>query len=175
MDADVRSGEVLRHARSRAGLSQRALARRAGVTQSVISAYEQGRREPSLATLRRLVGATGMRLQVDVVRETDSGVAATERPPLRAVVEHHRQQVLEVLGHQGIVTARLFGSAARGDDGPDSDVDLLVDLPPGLGLFALARMRRELEELLGVAVDLVPEDGLKPHLRTRVLAEAVDL
>lgn len=57
---------VLRAARKRAGLSQVELARRAGVTQSVISAYESGRRQPSLLTLAALVEAAGYELEVNV-------------------------------------------------------------------------------------------------------------
>ncbi|HEY6746335.1 MAG TPA: helix-turn-helix transcriptional regulator, partial [Mycobacteriales bacterium] len=60
------AGSVLRAARKAAGLTQAELARRAGVTQSVISAYEAGRREPSVATLSRLVDAAGATLRLHV-------------------------------------------------------------------------------------------------------------
>jgi predicted nucleotidyltransferase len=70
---------------------------------------------------------------------------------------------------------RLFGSVARGDDGPDSDVDLLVDVAPGVGLFALGRMRSEAERILGISVDIVPANSLKPDVADRVLAEAIAL
>lgn len=70
---------------------------------------------------------------------------------------------------------RGFGSGARGEDSPSSDVDLLVDLGPRVSLLQLIGLEMEMEELLGVDVDLIPASGLKPRLRDRVLAEAVPL
>jgi len=69
---------------------------------------------------------------------------------------------------------RLFGSVARGDDGPDSDIDLLVDFDQDSSLFDLMRMTRELEELLGRPVDVVSTGGLKERDR-HILSESVDL
>jgi len=71
---------------------------------------------------------------------------------------------------------RVFGSVARGQDRPDSDVDLLADLPPSLGLLGLGRLQEELESVLGgVRIDLVPAPDLKPDVRSRVEHEAVAL
>jgi hypothetical protein len=69
---------------------------------------------------------------------------------------------------------RVFGSVARGDDRPDSDIDLLVDFAPDSSLFDLMRMARELEQLLGHPVDVVSTGGLKDRDR-HILAESVDL
>jgi uncharacterized protein len=69
---------------------------------------------------------------------------------------------------------RPFGSAARGDDRPDSDIDLLVDFDEDSSLFDLMRMSRELEALLGRPVDVVSAGGLKTR-DTAILAESVDL
>jgi predicted nucleotidyltransferase len=68
----------------------------------------------------------------------------------------------------------LFGSALTGDFGEDSDVDLLVTFRPGaqVGFLTLARIKRELEDMLGRRVDLVPKGGLKPAIRDSVLASA---
>ena len=68
----------------------------------------------------------------------------------------------------------LFGSAVRGELRPDSDLDILVDFEPEarIGFMTLGRMARELSELLGRRVDLVPKEGLKPAIRAAVLAEA---
>lgn len=79
------------------------------------------------------------------------------------------------LGRLGARNIRLFGSVARGDDGPDSDVDLLVDVAPDVGLFALGRMRSEAERVLGTPVDVVPANSLKSDVVERVLAEAIAL
>jgi predicted nucleotidyltransferase len=69
---------------------------------------------------------------------------------------------------------RLFGSVARGDDRPDSDIDLLVDFDQDSSLFDLMRMTRELEELLGHPVDVVSTAGLKDR-DGHILSEFVDL
>ena len=69
---------------------------------------------------------------------------------------------------------RVFGSVARGTERRDSDV-LLIDLPAGVGLFELLRLRRELEDLLQAPVDLVPDDGLKPEVLGNVEADLVSL
>ncbi len=68
----------------------------------------------------------------------------------------------------------VFGSAARGDIRPDSDVDLLVDFKPEahIGLVRFARLSEELEGAIGRTVDLVTKSGLKPWLRATVLKEA---
>jgi predicted nucleotidyltransferase len=67
----------------------------------------------------------------------------------------------------------LFGSAVRDDFGPESDVDVLVDFEPEarVGFLTLSRMARELSELLGRPVDLVPRGGLKPSIREVVLGQ----
>lgn len=71
----------------------------------------------------------------------------------------------------GIQELSLFGSALRQDFGPHSDLDLLVTFRPEarIGFLALARVQRELAELLGRPVDLVPKRGLKPAIRDQVL------
>jgi predicted nucleotidyltransferase len=68
----------------------------------------------------------------------------------------------------------LFGSVLRGDFGPDSDVDVLVEFEPEahIGFMALSRIQRELSTLLQRPVDLVPKDGLKPMIRQAVLSSA---
>jgi len=86
-----------------------------------------------------------------------------------------RGEVLAVAGRRGARNLRVFGSVARGDDGPTSDVDLLVDLDDGVSLNALAGLQNELSDLLGVSVDVVPASMLKPRLRGRVLNEAIPI
>ncbi len=166
------AGALLRTARQQGGLSQAKLARRAGVTQSVISAYESGARQPSLATLARLVAATGSDLEVRVSSPSD--VADLDGRLARRVQEH-RKEILVLLDGCGLTNPRLFGSAARGDDKPGSDIDLLVDVPAGVGLLSLARCQAQLEALLKAPVDLVPAVDLKAGLASDVLAEAVAL
>ena len=68
---------------------------------------------------------------------------------------------------------RVFDSTARGTDRPDSDIDLLVDIGPRVSLFTLAGAEIALQRLLGVNVDLVQADALKPRLESRILRDAV--
>jgi predicted nucleotidyltransferase len=90
------------------------------------------------------------------------------------LVESRREQVLTIAARYHADRVRLFGSAARGDDGPDSDIDLLVDFDQGSSLFDLMHMARELQALFGRAVDVVSAGGLKGRDRA-ILAESVDL
>lgn len=90
----------------------------------------------------------------------------------RAVVESKRQEINDLVRqHRGISVA-LFGSAARGDDTPDSDIDFLVEFEPGSSLFDLMDLQEALQELLGVSVDVVSTGGLKErdeHIRREAI------
>jgi uncharacterized protein len=90
-------------------------------------------------------------------------------------LRRHRRAVIELAARRGARNTRVFGSIARGEDTDASDVDLLVDLDDGVGVTALAGLQRELAELLGADVDLVPATTLKPGIREDVLAAAIAL
>jgi len=92
---------------------------------------------------------------------------------IRALLRAKRDEVLRIAARRGARNVRLFGSAARGEDREDSDVDLLVQLGPGVTLLDHAALIRELQGLLGRKVDVVGERALRPHLREEVLREAV--
>jgi hypothetical protein len=171
---DISTGKLLRQARLGARLSQTEVARRAHVAQSVISAYESGRREPSVSTLERLVRATGHRLVLDLERSSDYSPGLPDTP-LGRRLRHHRLSILACAALHGANNVRVFGSTARGEDRPDSDVDLVVDLDKGTGLFNLEALRRELSEILGVPVDVAPSDSLRPRVREEVEREAIPL
>lgn len=154
-------------------MTQTELARRAGVTQSVISAYESGHRQPALPTLAALVEATGHELVVSTrplprrLRELTG--------PLGQLVRRRRRALVETAARHGLVDLQLFGSVARGEESADSDVDLLARIPPDLGLFGLARARGDLQAVLGSRVDLVPSQHLKPAVRDQVERDAIAL
>jgi predicted nucleotidyltransferase len=93
---------------------------------------------------------------------------------LRAAVEAKRDAIRACAARHHGRRVRLFGSAARGDERVGSDVDFLVDFDADSSLFDLLRLTRELEDLLGVPVDVVSTGGLKER-DARILAEAIDL
>jgi predicted nucleotidyltransferase len=86
-----------------------------------------------------------------------------------------RRDLIAAAAAYGVTNLRVFGSVARGQDRRDSDVDLLADVPPGMGLFGLGRLQAELEAILGSQVDLVPADDLKPAVRARAERDLVAL
>ncbi|MGB6453871.1 MAG: nucleotidyltransferase family protein [Streptosporangiaceae bacterium] len=86
-----------------------------------------------------------------------------------------RSEVIAAAAAHGVTNLRVFGSVARGEDRPGSDVDLLVELPPGMGLFGLGRVQADLEAILGTRVDLVPAQDLKARIRPRAERELVAL
>ena len=87
-------------------------------------------------------------------------------------LERHRVAVRELAGRFHAANPRVFGSALRGVDEDGSDLDLLVDALPGATLFDLGGLHAELEDLLGVRVDLLTPSDLPPKIRHKVLSEA---
>ncbi len=167
-------GSLLREARTRSNLSQTDLARRAHVAQSVVSAYESGRREPAFATLERLIVATGHRLDVRLEPASDARLGLPDTS-LGRRLRQRRRQVLAVAEKYGASNVRVFGSVARGEDTPESDIDILVDLSPRSSLVTLGRLEREISDVLGVAVDVVPAEGLRSAVRVEAEREAIVL
>lgn len=131
---------MLRESRERAGLSQSQLALRSGVAQPNIAAYESGRRDPSDAMVTRLLSAM--------------------RPLPHEALERHRDELKELAAEYGLSNVRVFGSAERGTDTAQSDLDILVTRAPNVGLLAIAEFTSAAEQLLGVPVDVVTDGGL---------------
>lgn len=142
----------LRRERENAGLSQAHLAEQVGIAQSNLSAYESGRRSASRAMVQRILRA--------MLRPSD-------------LLERHRNEVVTIVTKYGATNPRVFGSVARHEDNPTSDLDLLVTVPPGAA-WTFGRIAPELEELLGVHVDVVSDGGLTDRHRD-IVAEAVPL
>ena len=167
------SADVVRQARRFAGFSQAELARRTGIAQPTISAYERGVHEPSLSTLQALVAGTGKVLELKL-RNHDIGPELPSTPTANLILERCGA-LLDAAACHGASNLRVFGSVARGSDGPESDIDLLVDLSPSVTLIGLGRLEEEFEAVLGRRVDVVPASGLKPRIRDAVLEEAIPL
>lgn len=131
----------------------------------------------TLVDLAKLVGNL-----TEPPRGYDEGMtetAAHPRKPLSSPagrrVAAHRRELLDVLRRHGVTNPEIFGSAARGDDREDSDVDLLVDFPVGASIIDIIGIKRELEAVLGVSVDLVPRTGLKERVRVKAEKDLLPL
>jgi len=131
---------AIRQARLDAGMTQDELAARCGLAQPNLGAYESGRRRPSEEMVVRILAAA--------------------KPRPSTILLAHRDQVLALARSSKASNVRVFGSIARGEDTPDSDVDLLVRFDPDASLFDLVELSDELEALLGVHVDVLSEGGL---------------
>jgi len=91
-------------------------------------------------------------------------------------LRNRRAEINALSQHYGARRIRVFGSVARGEERPDSDVDFLVDFPRGYDLFSQRLPLTEgLAELLHRRVEVVPEHELNRHIRDRVMDEAVSL
>ncbi len=137
----VDAATKIKTARVTERMTQTDLARRSGTTQSAVAAYESGSRQPSAQTLDRLLAASGFR---------PTHLLASRREDICQIAERYG-------GHD----VRVFGSVGRNDDGPTSDIDLLVRFERGTSLLDLVGLEQELTALLGVSVDVVAEGGLR--------------
>lgn len=100
-------------------------------------------------------------------------VAGSVRALTMSLLQARKAELDGIARRYGVSNVRVFGSVARGEARASSDVDLLVDVAPDKGLFALSAFAAEAEDLLGVPVQVVTVNGLKPRLRESVLAQAV--
>ncbi|HEU0079042.1 MAG TPA: nucleotidyltransferase family protein [Longimicrobiaceae bacterium] len=91
------------------------------------------------------------------------------------LVRQKRNEILRIAERHGAYNVRVFGSVARGEAGPDSDVDLLIDAGEKVSPWFPGGLVSDLEELLGRRVDVVEEVALRPELRQYVLREAKPL
>ncbi len=88
------------------------------------------------------------------------------------LLKQKRDAVIALAAKHGARNPRIFGSVAKGESSPDSDIDLLVKMEEGRSLLDLSALVLDLGDLLGVGVDVVSEDGLYWLLRRRILKEA---
>ncbi len=94
---------------------------------------------------------------------------------MRQILQARRDEIVEIAARHGAHNLRLFGSVARGQDTADSDIDLLVATGPTTSSWFPAGLILDLEQILGRRVEIVTEKGLNPHLREKVLGEAIPL
>ena len=112
-----------------------------------------------------------MRMQTDEPTQTKQEKALS----LDNLLREKREQILEIAAHHGATNVRVFGSAAKGTAGPESDLDLLIDVLPEHSAWFPAGLILDLEELLEREVDVVTEEALHWYVRDQVVAEAVPL
>jgi uncharacterized protein len=86
-----------------------------------------------------------------------------------------RREILAIAARHGARNLRVFGSVARGEAGPESDIDILVEMDPDKSLMDHVALMQDLEDLLQRKVDVVSERALHWYIRDRVLAEATPL
>ena len=91
------------------------------------------------------------------------------------LLQDKRDEILRIAASHGAQDVRVFGSLARGEAGPDSDIDILVKLDPGRSLLDIVAIKQGLGDLLGCEVDVVTEAAISPYIREEVLREAVSL
>jgi predicted nucleotidyltransferase len=133
-------------------LTQHQLADLSGVRQPNVAAYENGQRVPSPRMLERLLSAA--------------------RPRPSKVLDAHRGQVRQLARRHRAGNIRVFGSVARGNDSPDSDLDFLVTFDEHASLLDQVALNDDLEELLGVPVHVVSDRALRDR-DAHVVREAV--
>jgi uncharacterized protein len=121
-----------------------------------------------LADLKR---AWRLRSLEEVVEQLLAGPPKTAKQLFLA----HRTAVMKVLEKRGVTRLVAFGSRARGDARPDSDLDLMVRLPAGASLFDQAGLLMDLQEVFGMKVDVVTEGPHLGRLNARIEAEGVVL
>ena len=94
---------------------------------------------------------------------------------LHNLLDEKHDDILMLAERHGAYNVRVFGSVARGDARPDSNIDFLVEFRPGYGLIDRIALMQELQDLLGRHVDVVRERSLRDRIRENVLKDAVSL
>jgi len=87
----------------------------------------------------------------------------------------HKDEIEHLAKLHGARNIRVFGSAARAEDTPDSDIDFLIDMEESRSLLDLIGFKQDLEAMLNRPADVLTEKGISPYLRERILSEAVEL
>src|SRR5207244_5014388 len=150
-------------------LTQAELARAASLDRTARTKIERGGRNVGSLELVRI--ARALRLPVD--RLLADSAPARKRGFLE--LKKRRRAITDIAARHGARSVRVFGSIARGEARPESDIDLLVKMGPGRSLLDQAALLVELQDLLGRDVDIVTDEGLRGRIRGRVLREPVPL
>lgn len=150
----MEAADRIRRARDDTGLTQSELARLTGIRQPSLSAFETGKVHPRPETLQRIIDATRLRPSIALRR--------------------NRDEVIETVRRRRASNVRVFGSIARDEDTPDSDIDLLVSFDPQASILDASGLLLDLEALLGARVDIM-SDRIQGSIAEHAKAEAVAL
>jgi len=96
-------------------------------------------------------------------------------PPTIDGLRARRDEILDLTAQYGVSNVRIFGSVARGESTPESDVDLLVDFPSQFSLLDLSALWQDLQELLGYPVNILSDGALKERFRERIQQDLITL
>ena len=169
-------GQLLQRARHEARLTQSELAERAGTSQPAVARYEADASIPTIPTLERLLAACGVQLRISMSRKATAPSSIRGRTGEHAaLLRRERKRLLAAARRHGARNVRVFGSVARGDARPDSDIDLLVEFTAGRTLLDLAGFRNDACAILNRDVDVATPEILREAFRDDVLSEAVPL
>lgn len=146
----------IRELRESFGLTQHEVARAAGMHQPDLSRLE---RDPAI--------------RPDVNRRVRAAIRTLVRPSV--LLEQHRDELRQILLREGVRNPRIFGSVRHGTDKPGSDIDIVAELPASTGLLGLIEIIDAAESVIGVPVDLVPDDPRTEGALATAKAEAVPL
>lgn len=162
-DATARLVDVLEAARRERGESKADVARGAGLGEPAVRRLLSGRHaNPTVKTLEAVAEHLGLRLTFEP--------EPTRTAPTLAELRARADDIERIVSAHGGSNVRVFGSVARGDAHPGSDVDLIIDAAPGTGLFELGEMEDELEAVLGRPVDVVTSGaGRMQHIHTEAV------
>lgn len=92
-----------------------------------------------------------------------------------ANLDEIKRKITPILKEEGVIRAALFGSVVRGEETKGSDVDMLVEVPRGTGLFTFIDLQHKLQNALGKKVDLVTYKSIHPLLKDSILKEQVPI
>ena len=165
-------GRKIRDARVALGISAMDLAKRAGVTENAIQKIESGAsKQPSFDVGLKIAIALSISAE-SLGGYSSSSTHSTSLASVIRALRAHRDELQKL----GITETFVFGSVARGEDGPNSDIDLIIDVPSnGFSLLDLSRVGIFLEDVLGRKVDLITKRAVQRDPRfSEIFKEAVN-
>ncbi len=156
-------GDRVRTARKERGWSTRVAAQRLGLSVRFLSELERGKATARMDKVQQALEGLGLRL----------GVASVQGPATSGLVLAQRRLLRTIATAHGVRSMSLFGSAARGEAGPASDLDFVIELEKGRSLVDLVGVKHDLEALYERQVDVFTRRSLKPAVLAAARADLI--